>query len=159
MLFHGSSVLIEKELKGRMNLLEYVYATDDYCYALVRAGKFDPQRFLIREDYDGNDKPFQLIEIEPNAFKQTFDRPGYIYRVNDDGFMYNQIGEYVKEDSAEIIDSIFIPNVWDEIMKYRDRYELVFYDKADSYWSKIKGGKAGYLERRRNRLSNIKELV
>ena len=67
-LMHGSNCGTITVLEPRISLelTKHVYATDDYRYALVRAGK---QLDLIREEYYGHDKPIELAECYPNAFE------------------------------------------------------------------------------------------
>ena len=72
MLYHGSNTYIENELipHKSFHYKPYVYATSDYYYALVRAGKFNPEKLTFKEDYDG--EIFILIELVPNAFEEVF---------------------------------------------------------------------------------------
>lgn len=160
MLYHGSNYFIENELEPRVSFdyKKLVYATDDYFYALVRAGKFNIEKFTCKEDYEGKDKPFRLIELAPGAFKEVFDVKGYVYEVDEDLFKPNGPLEYVAEQSVKIQKLIEINNVWDEIMKHAEHYELIFYGEDQSYWSTVRGGKEGYLERRQQRIQRMKEV-
>ena len=158
MLYHGSTHFIADKLEPRVSYAckSLVYATDDYFYALVRAGYFDMRKFMIKEDYDGANVPFRLVEIVPGAFKYAFDRPGYIYEVEDEMFISSpDVNEFVSEHMVTISKTILIPNVFEEMMKHPEHYELIYYDEADSYWPTVRGGKDGYLERRRNRIKRI----
>ena len=117
-LFHGSNKYIENHLKPFMSFhyTPLVYATSDFYYALVRAGKFDMDNFLIKEDYT-NDL-FTLIELEENAFDKTFNTEGYIYIVNGnfvriDGLMDN---EYISETECTIKETFFVKNVKQAIL-------------------------------------------
>lgn len=82
MLWHGSNTFIEGQLipHKSFHYEPLVYATADLYYALVRAGKFDTNKFLLKEDYDGDS--YTLIELKENAIEEVFDTDGYIYAVN-----------------------------------------------------------------------------
>lgn len=159
MLYHGSNYFIENELEPRLSFdyKKLVYATDDYFYALVRAGKFNMEKFTCKEDYEGKDKPFRLIELVPGAFKEVFDVEGYIYEVDDDLFKPNGPLEYVAEQRVDIRKVIKIDNVWNEILKHVAHYKLIFYGEDEEYWKTVRGGKEGYLERRTKRIQKMKE--
>ena len=161
MLYHGSNCLITNGLEPRVSFdyKKLVYATDDYFYALVRAGKFNMEKFTCKEDYEGKDKPFRLIELMPGTFKEVFDVEGYIYEVDDDSFKSNGPLEYVSEQRVDICKVIKIDNVWDEILKHAEHYELIFYGEDEEYWKTVRGGKEGYLERRAKRIQKMKEGV
>ena len=160
MLYHGSNYLIENELEPRVSFdyRKLVYATEDYFYALVRAGKFNMERFLLKEDYEGKDKRFRLIEIVPGAFKETFDVEGYVYEVDDELFKPNGPLGYIAEQPVKICKAVKIHNVWEEILSNIEHYELIFYDEAEEYWKTVRGGKDGYLDRRAKRILKMKEV-
>jgi hypothetical protein len=159
MLYHGSNNFIQNELEPRLSFdyKKFVYATEDYFYALVRAGKFNPEKLTCKEDYEGKDKPFRLIELMPGAFKEVFDVEGYIYEVDDELFKPNGSLEYVADQNVEINKVIKIHNVWKEILENAEHYELIFYGEDEEYWKTVRGGKEGYLERRLNRIKKMKE--
>lgn len=160
MLYHGSKYFIKDELEPRLSFAckELVYATDDYFYALVRAGNFDMTKSLIREDYNGTDKPYQLVEVVPGAFEEVFNRKGYIYKVDDRSFIESgDVNEFVSETNVKIEKCIVIENVYEEILKNAEHYELISYENSDEVWKTVRGGKEGYLERRSQRLQKIKE--
>lgn len=160
MLYHGSKYLIEGELEPRLSFAckKLVYATDNYFYALVRAGNFDMTKFLIREDYNGTDKPYQLVEIVPGAFEEVFNCRGYIYEVDDRAFVSSgDVNEFVSEVNVKIERCIVIENVYEEILKSVEHYELVSYEDSDEIWKTVRGGKEGYLERKRQRIQRMKE--
>ena len=75
MLWHGSSAYIEGQLVPHKSFhyKPCVYATSDPYYALVRAGKFDVNELLLKEDYDGN--TYTLIELSKGAIEKVFDTP------------------------------------------------------------------------------------
>ena len=159
-MYHGSNFLITEKLSPKISF-DYkplVYATDDYFYALVRAGSFYSDKFLLKEDYNGKDTFFRLIELVPDAFKECFNTSGYIYEVNTSSFIQNATLEYVSEKPVEIISCTKIDNVWSEILKHKDHYELIFHADSEPYWKTVRGGKEGYLERRRKRLEKLKNI-
>ena len=160
MLYHGSNYLIKNELEPRVSFdyKKFVYATEDYFYALVRAGKFNTEKFTCKEDYEGADKPFRLIELMPGAFKEVFDVEGYIYEVDDSLFKPNGPLEYVAEERVNILKVIKIDNVWNKILEHVEHYELIFYGEDEQYWKTVRGGREGYLERRKNRIQRMKEI-
>lgn len=160
MLYHGSKHLIKNELEPRLSFAckKLVYATNDYFYALVRAGNFDMSKFLIREDYNGTDKPYQLVEVVPGAFDEVFNHRGYIYEIDEQSFVSSDdINEFVSDISVSIKNTIVIENVYEELLKNAEHYELISYGDAEKVWKTVRGGKEGYLERRRKRLLKIKE--
>lgn len=160
MLYHGSKYFIEEELEPRVSFAykKLVYATDNYFYALVRAGSFDVTKSLIREDYNGADRPYQLVEVVPGAFEEVFNCRGYIYEVDDRSFVASgDVNEFVSEVNVKIEKCIVVENVYEEMMKYAEHYELVSYEDSEEIWKKVRGGKKGYLERRAKRLQKMKE--
>lgn len=161
MLYHGSNYFIKDELKPEycFGVKKLIYATEDYCYALVRAGAFNPLKAFLREEYESPDKPYKLMELYPGAFKDVFDVKGYIYEVEDDLFSINSDNEYITESNVKIVKCTEIPNVWSEMMKYSERYELITYEESDKHWEKVRGGKEGYLKRRKERISKMLGLV
>lgn len=165
MLFHGSKYFIKDELEPRVSFAckKLVYATDNYFYALVRAGNFDITKSLIKEDYNGTDKPYQLVEVVPGAFEEVFNCKGYIYEVDERSFIASaDVNEFVSENSVKIEKCTVIENVYEEIMKNAERYELISYDDAEEHWKTVRDGKDGYLQRRKERVERIlktKELV
>lgn len=161
MLYHGSKYLIEDELEPRLSFAykRLVYATDNYFYALVRAGNFDMNKFLIREDYNGADKPYQLVEVVPGAFEEVFNCRGYIYEVDERSFISScDVNEFVSEDYVKIENVTAIENVWEEMLKHAEHYELVPYEDSERVWKTVRGGKEGYLERRMRRIQKMKEV-
>lgn len=161
MLYHGSKYFIKDELEPRVSFAyrKLVYATDNYFYALVRAGNFDMTKFLIREDYNGADKPYQLVEIVPGAFEEVFNSRGYIYEVDDRTFISSgDVNEFVSEVNVKIKNCIVIENVYEEILKNSEHYELISYENSEEIWKTVRGGKEGYLERKAKRIQKIKEV-
>lgn len=137
-----------------------VYATKDYYYALIRAGDFDITKFLIREEYSEKDNIRQLAEIEPGAFKKVFDRPGHIYIVDESTFIYNKGSEeYISRDKVKIKAHMYIDNIWNEINKHLDKYELITYDNTEEYWKNVRGGKEGYLKRKQEYVNKVLKYI
>lgn len=160
MLYHGSKYFIEGELEPRISFAckRLVYATDNYFYALVRSGNFDVTKSLIREDYNGADKPYQLVEVVPGAFEEVFNCKGYIYEVDGRSFVSSgDINEFVSESNVTIESCTVIENVYEEILKNAEHYELISYDDAEEFWKTVRGGREGYLDRRAKRLKKMKE--
>lgn len=160
MLYHGSKYFIDGELEPRVSFAykRLVYATDNYFYALVRAGNFDVTKALIREDYNGADKPYQLVEIVPGAFEEVFNCKGYIYEVDDRSFISSgDVNEFISEHNVAIENVIVIENVYKEMLKHSEHYELISYCDADEVWKTVRGGKEGYLERKAQRIQKMKE--
>lgn len=160
MLYHGSKYFIKNELEPRLSFdcKKLVYATDDYFYALVRAGNFDMTKALIREDYNGPERPYQLVEIVPGAFEEVFNCKGYIYEVDSKSFVNScYANEFVSENNVKINNVTVIENVYEELLLHRNRYELISYYNSDKVWKTVRGGKEGYLERRAKRIRKVKE--
>lgn len=158
-LYHGSNKYIENELTPHKSFhyKPLVYATTDYYYALVRAGKFDVNKLTFKEDYDG--VTFTLIELVPNAFEEVFNTNGYVYEV-DDSLFYSQDGlmpnEYISHDNCRIIKTIRIRNVGEEIEQMAYPYiQIIKYEESDDYWKTVRGGREGYLQRRKERVEKL----
>ena len=157
-LFHGSNTGNISVLKPHISLefKSLVYATSDWKYALVRAGK---QLDLIREEYYGPDKPFELAECYPGAFKQMFDCPGYIYLLADDDFIRNENGEYVSEKEVIPLGCVRIDNIWSEMMRLKGYWDYEFvWDGDEEYWKGVRGGREGFLKRKRANKQKMLEL-
>ena len=157
-LYHGSNKYIENELipHKSFHYKPLVYATSDYYYALVRAGKFDVNKLTFKEDYDGVTST--LIELVPNAFEEVFDTDGYIYEVDNSLFTHTDDlmpNEYICHDNCRIIKTIHIENVGQEINMRFPHINIIKYEEADDYWKTVRGGKEGYLQRRRERVEKL----
>ena len=156
-LYHGTQVGGIQCLKPMISL-EYVsklYATNDIAYALIRAGK---QLDQIREEYYGNDKPFEIAECYPNAFKNQFDCVGYIYLLDPKDFEYNpETTEYRSDKEVKPVKVVRIDNIWNEMTKHKDRYKLI-YDGDEEYWKTVRGGKEGYLQRKLQAKKKMNDL-
>ena len=161
MLYHGSNVYIEDTLipHKSFHYEPYVYATSDYFYALVRAGRFNANNLTLKEDYDG--LKHTLIELKENAFKEVFDSGGYIYLVDDSNFYTAEKcmpNEYISTKECKIVQKIYIPNLFEEINKCSSIYiSLIRYGSKEEkeYWETVRGGKEGYLQRRKERIERL----
>ena len=160
-LYHGSNKYIENELTPHKSFHyePLVYATSDLGYALVRAGKFDVNKLTFKEDYNG--MIITLIELVPNAFEEVFDTDGYIYEVDDSLFIHTDDlmpNEYICHDNCRIIKTIRIRNVGEEIKLMSPYIQIIRYEESDNYWKTVRGGREGYLQRRRERVEKLKSL-
>lgn len=151
-LFHGSQNGRIFELKPMISLefIPRVYATEDYRYALVRAGK---QLDEIREEYYGTGKPFELAECYPGAFEHQFNCQGYIYCLNPKDFTYNpETTEYTSEKPVIPVKVVRIDNLW-QLMRGMNAstdgewYKFIFSDDEE-YWDNVRGGREGFLKRK-----------
>lgn len=159
MLYHGSNHYISDQIEPRISFdgVPLVYATDDFFYALVRAGNFKPDKFMLKEDYRGINQPFRLIELYPGAFREAFDCGGYIYWLDEAPFIQNTWNEYISKSPVNYLARLEISNVWNIIIAHLDHYELIFYEGSEPYWQTVRGGKPGYLKRREERTAALKE--
>ena len=159
-LFHGSQCGTITVLEPRTSLefQKLVYATDDWYYALVRAGK---QIDVIREEYNGKDKPFELAECYPNAFEQMFSCKGYVYLLDPDDFYQDPNTLEYKSDKPVIpVDRIGIDNIWDWMRRLNvddEFYDLHWFDDIE-YWSHVKGGREGFLKRKLERKQRMLKM-
>lgn len=156
-LFHGTKTFIKDGiLKPNIcfELESFVYATDDYEYALIRSGNFDITKFRIREEHE--EGYHELCEIYDGAIEELFNRPGYIYLVNKDDFKPLRESEFVSNKEVKIVNMIYIENILEEINK-SDKIKLIKTSdlEYEEYWSKIKGGKSGYLERKQISVNEV----
>lgn len=157
-LYHGSNKYIKNELVPHKSFHyePLVYATSDYYYALVRAGKFDVNKLFFKEDYDGYTST--LVELIPNAFEEVFNTDGYIYEVDSSLFIHtNELmpKEYVCHENCTIIKTTHIENVGEEIKIRFPHIQIIKYEESDEYWKTVRGGKEGYLQRRRERVERL----
>ena len=157
-LYHGSNKYIENELTPHKSFhyKPLVYATSDLRYALVRAGKFDVNKLTFKEDYDGY--TFTLIELIPNAFEEVYNTDGYIYEVDNGLFIHTDDlmpNEYVSHDNCRITKTIHIRDVGEEINLLYPYIQIIKYEEADEYWKTVRGGREGYLQRRRERVEKL----
>lgn len=159
LLYHGSKTEIQNELIPYISLEQepLVYATDDYSYALIRSGKFDYSKFALREEHM-EDGTHSLAELYPGAFKEVFDRVGYVYEVDNSKFQYNYGSEYISRDNAKINKTNKIDNVWTEIQK-DPKISLHYYDNSEEYWANVRGGREGYLERKQASVDAMKKAM
>lgn len=160
-LYHGSNKYIENELTPHKSFHyePLVYATSDLRYALVRAGKFDVNKLTFKEDYD--EVTFTLVELTPNAFEEVFNTDGYIYEVDDSLFIHTDDlmpNEYICHDNCRIIKTIRIRNVGEEIKLMHPYIQIIRYEESDNYWKTVRGGREGYLQRRRERVEKLNSL-
>ena len=158
-LYHGSSTYIKNELVPHKSFhyKPYVYATTDFNYALLRAGKFNPNKFMLKEDYDGN--IITLVELYRGAFIDALYTEGYIYVVDDCKFEHTiecMPCEYISTMPSEIKFTFVIGNVFKEIMN-SSHFKLIYYEEADEYWKTVRGGRERYLQRRRERVEKLRK--
>ena len=163
MLWHGSNKYIKGQLipHKSFHYEPLVYATADLYYALVRAGKFDINKFLLKEDYNGDS--YTLIELKENAIEEVLDTDGYIYAVNKNAFTHTKdcmLNEFISTKPCDIVDTFYIDNVFDSMnnIYYNDFYKFIRYGSKEEkeYWETINGGKEGYLQRRKERIERLK---
>ena len=162
-LFHGSPIggltvlkpQISLELKPRL------YATADRRYAIIRAGA---QLDLVREEYQGFDKPFEIAECYPNAFEKQFDRVGYIYWVDKKDFIINpdDPDEYICDHEVRPVRCETISNILSLMQEGlwlgTGGFELVYEWDSEEYWKGVRGGREGYLERKLARKTKMLEM-
>ncbi len=154
LLFHGSSTQGLKVLKPNISLelKKRVYASEDFIYALVRAGV---QLDLIREEYEGMDRGFTLAECYPDAFKKTFECPGSVYLLGEKFFRLNpdDPDEYISEYGVPVYCELPFDNIWETMQKLDEHFTFIHYgtQEADEYWNRVRGGLDGYLKRKLKR--------
>lgn len=159
-LFHGSNNGTITKLEPRISLefTKHVYATDNFMYALVRAGK---QLDLIREEYYGIDKPFELAECYPNAFEQMFSCKGYVYLLDPKDFYQDpKTLEYKSDEEVIPVDRIDIPNIWDLMrrMNVDNYFYSLHWHDDEEYWKEVRGGREGFLKRKLENKQKMNEL-
>lgn len=136
-----------------------MYATCDIFYALVRAGNFDINNFLLKEDYDGRN--FTLVELKGGALEKAFDTDGYIYYLDGKQFRWNKDGvpnEYISTEECDILDVQHVNNILEDILWAKSRFNIIRNAESDEYWKTVRGGKEGYLQRRKERVEKLKSL-
>jgi hypothetical protein len=164
-LYHGSNKCIEGDIipHKSFHYEPLVYATSDLRYALVRAGKFDVNQFLLKEDYDG--LTFTFIELKENAIEEAFDTDGYIYILDGRDFFTTvdcMANEFITEKSCGIFRTWYIDNVLNRMKELNQGgyYKFIRYgsEEEQEYWNGVRGGKEGYLQRRQERINKLKGL-
>ena len=159
-LYHGSNTYIKDTIAPHISFhyKPYVYATTDYNYALLRAGKFSPEKLMLKEDYDG--QIITLIELYEGAFIDALFTEGYVYVVDSYGFEHTddcRYREYINTKWCNIEHTFVIGNVLKEIVD-NPHFKLIYYKDSDEYFKSIRGGKDGYLQRRKERIEKLKTL-
>ena len=159
MLYHGSNTFISGKIVPHKSFhyVPYVYATSDWRYALVRAGRFHINIPLVKEDYDGNG--YTLVELSSGAIDRTFDTAGYIYTVANNLFIkpVNCIpNEFVSCEACHILTTQHIPNIL-TLLLHDPYYKIIRYGTAEEkeYWKTVRDGKDGYLLRRAERVAQM----
>lgn len=156
-LFHGSNTYIENTLVPHKSFhyKPYVYATTDFNYALLRAGRFSPEKCMLKEDYDG--ETITLIELYEGAFVDALSTEGYIYVIDGSNFIHTDdcmVGEYISTANCPIEEKIIIHNVAIAIFN-NPRFRLIYYKDSDEYFKTVRGGRDGYLQRRKDRVEKL----
>ncbi len=158
MLFHGSNTKMQNGDFLKPNIsFDYkplVYATSDLLYALVRCGKFDITDVAIREEYDGETKPYVLVELRENAFKDIFNTTGYIYCVKEDTFIQKDV-EFVSSLPVKVDGYITIKNVYDELKNAGSHIKLIEFKDLENHMEEIGCDLTAYLQRRKERVNKI----
>lgn len=159
MLYHGSNYIIEGDVLTphvSFDYKPYVYATDDFAYAVVRCGKFDIEDIAIKEEYEGSRYPYTLVELRPNAFKDIFNVSGVVYFVDGKNFVEKD-NEYVSEYGVPVINRVYIENVWNMMTNgpFANRYYLIPYEARDYYFKMKHIDLDAYMSRRYDRICKI----
>ena len=161
MLWHGSNQYIEGQIVPHKSFhyKPYVYATSDPNYALVRCGKFDVDKLLLKEDYDG--KTYTLIELKENAIEEVFNTDGYIYVVEESTFSRTDDcipNEFISAEPCKIVHSLHIENILDNMIFHNYQYKFIRYgsEEEKEYWKTVRGGREGYLRRRQERIDKLR---
>lgn len=161
MLWHGSNTYIEGQLVPHKSFHyePYVYATSDQCYALIRAGKFDVNNLTLKEDYDGF--AYTLIELKENAIEEVFDTDGYMYAVDEESFYRTEDcmpNEFISKEPCNIKYTLHIRNILDDIKHYYPYIKIIRYGSKEEkeYWKTVRGGREGYLQRRKERVEKLR---
>ena len=118
-VYHGSSNKISNKINPNMSFHKklVVYASPMYEFALCYAGNPWNDFTINQSMYNGT---LCLTEIKQGAFKETFDREGYIYyldptpfeSITEDRYKYNGIDIEVASDKpTKILKTERIPNI------------------------------------------------
>ena len=70
--------------------------------------------------------------------------------------------EFISTEPCNIIDTLHIGNILDTMKYYNNFYKFIRYgsDEEKEYWNTVRGGKEGYLQRRKERIQKlIKQLM
>ena len=155
MLYHGSTKKFDT-LKTNVSyeLEKWCYATDDYSYALIRCGAFDVNKALIREEHEIG--KHTLCELYPGAFNDVFNRPGYMYILQENNFTKFRETEYVSDHDVTPMYRIEIKNVLARLL-VDPSIILIKDEDSEEYWKNVKGGKQGYIQRKQESAKLIAE--
>ena len=63
--------------------------------------------------------------------------------------------EYICHDNCRIIKTIHIENVGQEIKMRFPHINIIKYEESDDYWEIVRGGREGYLQRRKERVEKL----
>ena len=76
--------------------------------------------------------------------------------MNSEDFDYNPLTtEWTSDEAVKPIGCVHIDNLWHDMTKILDRYRLIF-DGNEEYWTTIRGGREGYLQRK---LANKQKML
>lgn len=128
-LYHGSVKHGIKVLEPRLSTHgKYVYATPYKELAIIFSGCCgdDHTYALYRNDVN---KPYNLVERIPNAFKVMYNNSSSIYTLDKTNFkdIHTGFSELVSEKSVKVIKEEYIKNVFEEIKKLNDEGKINLY--------------------------------
>lgn len=114
-LYHGSPFKFNT-LKVRDSGYsgKHAFATDNYAFALVYAGKQWSDFEINQSRVNG---VMYLTEIISGKFKEIFDRPGYIHLVKSEYFKPFHGVEYISNQDVPVIKTIRVDNILEELKK------------------------------------------
>lgn len=138
-VYHGShtsnldTIKPNKSTHGK----EWVYASPSRAAATIFLSPMHSDYFYYLAG-DGINYELILVERKEGMFKNIFNYDGYIYKLDASNFksrVTSWSAEVVSEKEEKVLDTIYIPNIYDELIKLSEegKLKLYLYPNRPSY--------------------------
>lgn len=158
-VYHGSSTANLKIIKPNesTHMKKWVYACASKAISTIFLSPLGNDLYYYLSG-DGINYPVELVERKKDMFKKIFDCSGYIYKLDATNFKSGQTGwsaELVSDKEEEVIETIYIENVYKELIKlneegliklylYPERPDSIPHDNSDLIPKVIRWQKNGF---------------
>ena len=120
-VYHGSSKPNLKIIKTNesTHMKKWVYACVSKAISTIFLSPLGNDLYYSLSG-DGINYTVELVERKSGMFKEIFNCSGYIYKLDDSNFKSGQTGwsaEVVSEKDEEVVEALYIENVYDELIK------------------------------------------
>lgn len=130
-VYHGSHVANLEKIKPNVSthMNNWVYASPSKAISVIFLSTTGSDLNYVLSG-DGVNYPVELVERKPNMFKTVFHCDGYIYKLDATNFksgLTGWSGEVVSDKVEEVLDSEYISNVYNELLKLNDEGKIRLY--------------------------------